>query len=979
MSAYGTFRLRTCCYVTRFCLLVLLLHLLPVETWAGLPKEPLLRVETGMHTANIWGLDMDRDGRYMVTAAFDKTLRVWDPASGRLLKTLRPPIGPGHEGKLFDVAVSPDGRYIACSGYTRGDGRTVNIYIFNRVSGEPAHVITGLPNVVYALAFSPDGKRLAVHTAKGGLRVYDGLSGELIAEDRDYGHVAYGLDISEDGRIATSCYDGLIRLYGPDHALLKTTAAPGGKRPRSVAFSPDGTLLAVGYADQLQVDVLNVPALTPAAQPDVTGLRAGHLSEPAWSTDGHYLFAAGTAWAGEEGYVIRAWPQQGRGTPRDIACPSPTVFKLHAHPDGGVAFVSGDPAWGLARLDGTIQPFLPPRIADLELQRTLFRMSDDGLCLLFGLNRNDSPLARFSLRDRVLLKDPSKRDDLLQTVTRGTTVEFIKEGASGRVLVNNEELDFEKNEKALTIDIAETADRFIVGASRHLYAYRTDGTRLWQRSTPEIPFSVKLNMSGTIAAAAFGDGTIRWYRMSNGTPLLHFFPHTDGRWVVWTPEGYYDCSPGAEDLIGWHINRGVDKAADFYGASRFRDVFYRPDIIDETLQSFHTDEPAMVQGSIAATREASVVDVETILPPTITILSPESGVQVSKDEITIRYRTDAPANAPVTTVRPLVDGRPAQSSRGIKIVQNVVKSERAGEDEIVVPIPPRDCELSLIAENRHGSSEPVTIQLTWDGRSPQTAQSPLQKDLGFVIKPKLYILAVGVGAYRDASLQLKFPARDARDFANVMKTQEGLLYREVVARVLIDSSATKGNILDGLDWIVKETTSHDVAMIFFAGHGINDPNGTFYYLPHEADTGRIRRTMLPYTELEMAVRAVAGKVLMFMDACHSGNVMGSRRGAVDITAAVNTLADAENGAVVYASSTGRQYSLEDSRWANGAFTEALVEGLSGQADYIGKHQISVNMLDLYLAERVKELTEGRQTPTTTKPQTIPDFPIAIVK
>jgi hypothetical protein len=64
---------------------------------------------------------------------------------------------------------------------------------------------------------------------------------------------------------------------------------------------------------------------------------------------------------------------------------------------------------------------------------------------------------------------------------------------------------------------------------------------------------------------------------------------------------------------------------------------------------------------------------------------------------------------------------------------------------------------------------------------------------------------------------------------------------------------------------------------------------------------------------------------------------------------------------------------------NGAFTKALVEGLRGKADYSGKGTISINMLDLYLAERVKELTKGRQTPTTTKPNTVPDFPIALTR
>jgi uncharacterized caspase-like protein len=92
---------------------------------------------------------------------------------------------------------------------------------------------------------------------------------------------------------------------------------------------------------------------------------------------------------------------------------------------------------------------------------------------------------------------------------------------------------------------------------------------------------------------------------------------------------------------------------------------------------------------------------------------------------------------------------------------------------------------------------------------------------------------------------------------------------------------------------------------------------------------------------------------------------------------VNELSSAENGVVVFASSTGRQYSLEDKSWGNGAFTKALIEGVTGKADYTGKGRITITSLDLWLSERVQELTEGKQTPTTAKPRTIPDFPLAV--
>ncbi len=131
-----------------------------------------------------------------------------------------------------------------------------------------------------------------------------------------------------------------------------------------------------------------------------------------------------------------------------------------------------------------------------------------------------------------------------------------------------------------------------------------------------------------------------------------------------------------------------------------------------------------------------------------------------------------------------------------------------------------------------------------------------------------------------------------------------------------------------------------------------------------------------FSDIKNTVSSIAGKVAMFVDTCHSGGVMG-KRAITDITGVINELTSAENGVVVFASSTGRQYSLEDPQWQNGAFTKAVIEGIAGKADLLGKGKITVNMLDAFIAERVKEITNGKQTPVTTKPNTVPDFPIAV--
>jgi hypothetical protein len=108
---------------------------------------------------------------------------------------------------------------------------------------------------------------------------------------------------------------------------------------------------------------------------------------------------------------------------------------------------------------------------------------------------------------------------------------------------------------------------------------------------------------GRLAAAALGDGTVRWYRASDGTELLAMFLHADGtRWVAFTPSGYYAASPGGEDLIGWQSNKGPHQAADFFPASRFHDRFYRPDAVARILRTL--DETKAVQQADAAQNAA---------------------------------------------------------------------------------------------------------------------------------------------------------------------------------------------------------------------------------------------------------------------------------------------------------------------------------------------------------------------------------------
>lgn len=677
------------------------------------------------------------------------------------------------------------------------------------------------------------------------------------------------------------------------------------------------------------------------------------MSSVVWSADGQTLYAGGRYFVGSS-FPIFTWGNNGRGKRIETVASFDTIQDIQPLPNGSFIYGGSDPAWGVIEAGKRIR-FITTGIADYRNNLEGFLISRDGSEIQFGYENGGKSPMRFSVVNRIFVEKSAT--NLQSPVTSTLNITDWKSNYEPKL--NGTKLKLQQFEMSRRLAIAPNGDKFLLGTEYNLRSFDRNGGELWNVPAPGVAWSVNISGDGKTGVAAFADGTIRWYRMSDGKELLAFFPHNDKkRWVMWTPSGYYDASANAEDLIGWHINNGKDAAADFFPAGLFRNRFYRPDVVSKILYT-QDEATALRLANEESGRKEQEANIAKQLPPVVEILSPKDGTETTTNQVTIRYNVRS--NEPVTNVKALIDSRPLERGIGNKTTAS---------DEITVNIPERDCEVSIIAENRFAPSVPATVRLKWKGQTPAiTAES---------LKPKLYILAVGVSKYANADFNLGLPSKDANDFVNAMLRQKGLLYRDVEVKLLTDTQATRDNIVDGLDWITKATTSRDVAMVFIAGHGINDNLNRYYFAPHNFDLDRILRTGVTFSDIKNAVEAIAGKTLFFIDTCHSGNSIGTakrRDGAVDINRMVNELSSAENGAIVFNASTGKQVSLEDPAWGNGAFTKALVEGLSGKAA-TENGKITVKSLDLYVSERVKQLTGGRQMPTTAVPNTVPDFPIA---
>jgi len=128
--------------------------------------------------------------------------------------------------------------------------------------------------------------------------------------------------------------------------------------------------------------------------------------------------------------------------------------------------------------------------------------------------------------------------------------------------------------------------------------------------------------------------------------------------------------------------------------------------------------------------------------------------------------------------------------------------------------------------------------------------------------------------------------------------------------------------------------------------------------------------------MEILVDDMEAKAIFLSDACHSGGAFKTR--SASIKSVIDDLSSIEDGAFSFASSTGAQKSIEDKSWENGAFTEALIKGINGNADLNKDNAISILELISFSTDEVRKLTDNKQTPTHRTLEGN-DFPLVLIK
>jgi len=1030
-----------------------------------------LRVEAQHHTATVRRVAVSPDGVQFATVGDDKTARLWRAADGRLLATLRVPIGAGDVGRLSALAYSPDGREIAVAGIDGDPTSPHRIHVFDAANGGALRTLRVDGGHIVRLAWLGNGSIAACLSGRHGVRVLsrDGF----LQLSEDFGATCYGLAALPDGSLLASGYDGAIRHYRADargawQPVRRFTTEPADAR--SLAPSPDGRWLAVGYGSlpagtAAVVDVYDLAVGTRARRFTFSDLRHGQPGAVAWSADGQTIAAAGAGTHGDRVHVLKriAWPQ---GEVASDTVATNTVQDIA--PLGAAAFVlaSSNGNWGMVPARGAVAAFGSP-ILDLAGPETL--RADDKLGTVAFGGAGPHGAMHFKLKSRTLAAgDPGGLSGARRFAFGLSVADWENRP---RPTVAGRAVPMEPLELSRAFALLPSADGALLATSRRLRRFDGNGQERWSTRTATEVMTVSASADGKLVVGTQLDGTVRWWRADDGMLLLSLFVTLDGRWVLWTEQGYFDAAAGAEPLIGWHLQR-PDGGVDFFSAGRFRDKYHRPDVIDRVLETLdvkvalaQADEqrrryadadagtvvavappPVVVAPPTAppvpqplpipqrplpsptatptapappapavpaaplATPPAPLPDpVEQRLPPVVAVLTERalrSDQQLLRVQFTLRS-----AFAPADEMLVRIDGRPAE-------LQSITMPERQdGQSvgQLTVRMPEADAQVAVIAQAGSLASEPVFLAWSWrppqvpvppvapaaPGRpsvaaAPATVQAALPRPPGpppppqaavapapaaaaparLPLRGQLYVVAVGVSEYAKKEYALALAAKDATDFSALMSAQAGRLYTRVERRLLTDRQATRASVLEALDWLRRSVGPEDTGMLFIAGHGVNDNAGHYHFMPHDADVDRLARTAVGETELRRSLAGIKGRAVLFVDTCHAGNVVGSGAAAgQEIGRLANTLSSAENGVIVFSASTGRQESYEQTRWGNGAFTKALIDGLRGAADFARDGVVTHQGLSYFLGREVRRLTRGTQTPVTAVPLGVVDFPV----
>lgn len=977
--------------------------------------QPLLQISAGGLSAINRAIVFNADESQIITAGDDKVVRVWDRSSHQLLREIRGEASDAVNGGITAMALSSDNQWLAVGVFYphqhNGAERRGAVRIHNYGTGEIVKVLEGNRQVVRSLSFSSDNSLLLASEAsnrKPAILIWNTAGWQLQQTMNGHSDQIFGAAFSpDDSKIVSASWDGSLRVWNTASGkqIKKVSKAHNGRiynllipenspEPIAVTGATDKTVKVWNYETgkllktikvkrkvrQISVDHTGKYALASSigfhqsSWIDVIDIRNGKIISTYQGhdrtvmamnimSDSDTVFSTG-------GYrnELLQWSLSSTKTSRSLTSSGRPVEAVAFSENGKSLY------WGNQEINWNGKKYNPDRHAPVSMKIEL--------TTIHGQLGEPQPL---SGKQSGLIRSSHKKGSIsLQRLKNKKTGFFsilkVKKGSKTLGTIERDSRSgYLHTAYTLTPDNAHVVSG---GESGYLSLFDLNGNKKGDfKGHHNHITDVAVSADGKLLVSGSRDQTMKLWDIASQKLLLSFFIADDGEWIVWAPTGHYTSSPNGDRYIGWAINKGFDRAAEYVSASQMRGKLYRPDVIEKVLKNKSIQQAIKQSPQIAYTVEA--LQEETVIPVDFEVVSPSSGSMTDQEavnvEVTVTKNADTNVEWSIT-----VNGRQILNKNATR---GLARTKPKG-NRFTFPVVLEYGEnvIHIVADNRETQKETSVLvtrgrpQLAAQSTSQSTAQTTTQTitksaaPVTAISKPskKLLVLSVGVDEYTHMpEHNLQFASADADSIAKIFVEQEGRNYDVVESIVLsdtVESKATKDNVVDALD-ALAELGPDDTVVLFLAGHGVVE-DSNYYFLPRNAErnsAGRWKKsTVIAWNDIQLAMASSLGRRILLVDTCHSESAFNSR-----------LIKDAEDSNIVVMSSTDSgTLAQEIASLGHGVFTHALLEGMRGKADSYEDGHVTMSELNAFVANAVPAMTNNAQKPTLSVPGGFQDFVLA---
>jgi WD40 repeat protein/uncharacterized caspase-like protein len=931
------------------------------------------------HTGEVVSAEFSPNGKWILTTALDHSAKIWNAETGQLTETISKQDHP-----INSASFSTDGKkIITTSGDKVGIWEVANKKLVAESQGH-AKDVTPLVWTPLSAVLSPDGKKILTASCQDkSAKVWNAESGELLLNLAGRASEVGAGVFSPGGKNIVTVNGKLAKVWDIEKGRLLTNLSGHTDQITSLVYSPDGKKIVTGSNDKT-VKIWNAStgelSITLQAQLETWYPMPGNPQvKLAYSADGVNIATVSDD-------TIKIWNVLTGGLRTELNGHTSDITSVAFSPDGLKVLSSS--ADETARVwdaqTGTLLETLKGHKSTVASAvfsldgKKIATAGWDGITKIWNA-ATGSTIAELS--------DP----DMIATSTMlipSPTAEFSTNGkkivtTSGNNTAKLWNAETGKLLSALTVSSADyvyTAafspnDKLIVTTS-------TDNrAQIWNAETGSLIFNLSAHTAKITSAAFSPDGktvltasldskSVLW-DINSGKALYTLISIDEDDYLIYDEYYHYDGTENARRLL--YFTCGLEVIA----LDQVKDQLWVPNLAERIMR-----------GEVINAPKLSELD--------LCFLTPEVEEQVSpRGEYHFKI---IPRNGGLGETVVYVNGIEVRRLE----IQDLVK---LGGYEYLLKIKQPDVEAFFIS----GQENKVTVRaftIKNDiGSRGVTVESVSEKNTE---PPALHAVIVGVSDYKGDALDLKFAAKDARDFGKALKASASKLFNfDGTDRINLYSVHTendrnhfpdKNSIKKIFESIGTKAKPNDVLLIFFAGHGVMNPiDQQFYFLTADASAmANPETTGISTKELFSWIQPAnvkAQKRVLILDACNSGQAikdivklgdqpqqyLASRSDEQGrFIKAIDKLNE-RSGLFILSASASDQSAYEMGRYNQGVLTYSLLKSIKEDPTIVDNHQF-LNLSQWFeatekIVEEIATASGARQSPQIVRTT---NFPIGIV-